>query len=39
MNINNKYLLITILIFTILLPKLNYALTRRTSKNQRSLFR
>jgi len=39
MNINNKYLLITILIFTILLPKLNYALTRRTSKNQRSLLR
>jgi len=39
MNITYKYLFITILIFTIVFVKLNYAFYEQTSKNQRLLLR
>ncbi|ORY26727.1 hypothetical protein LY90DRAFT_513662 [Neocallimastix californiae] len=39
MNLNNKCSFITILLFTILYVKLNYAFNEQTSKNQRLLLR
>jgi len=35
---NSKYLINVILIFDILFVKLNYSLTKKTSKNQRLLL-